>query len=70
MPQPSGWRRQGLYWEAGPEVSKRQVMHLDLRDVGGDEVVVRLEAPPGVQQPSVELRMTRIKLPAAAVERR
>jgi hypothetical protein len=42
----SGWTRRGLFWEAGPEISKRQVMHLDLRGVRGDTVEVRLEAPP------------------------
>jgi hypothetical protein len=34
------------------------------------QLIVRFEAPPGIQQPSVEIRMTRIKLPAAAEERR
>ena len=42
----SGWSRRGLFWEAGPEISKRQVLHLDLRGVRGDTVDVRLEAPP------------------------
>lgn len=42
----SGWQPQALYWEAGPEISKRQVVHLDLREIQGPEVVVRLEAPP------------------------
>jgi len=41
-----GWTRQGLFWEAGPEISKRQVMHLDLGSAQGDTVEVRLEAPP------------------------
>jgi hypothetical protein len=34
------------------------------------QLIVRFEAPAGIQQPSVEIRMTRIKLPAAAEERR
>ncbi len=42
-----GWERQALFWEAGPEISKRQVVHLDLSRVRGDTVVVRLESPPG-----------------------
>lgn len=42
-----GWERQALFWEAGPEISKRQVVHLDLGRVRGDTVVVRLESPPG-----------------------
>lgn len=40
------------------------------RRTSDGELIVRLEAPPGVQQPSVEIRMTRIKLPAAAEDRR
>lgn len=41
-----GWERVGQYWEAGPEVLKRQVLELDLRDVPGDTVRVRLESAP------------------------
>jgi rhodanese-related sulfurtransferase len=41
-----GWMRQGLIWEAGPEVVKRQVLHLDLARVRGDTVRVRLESVP------------------------
>ena len=40
------WKPQGLAWEAGPEVSKRQVVPLDLTDVVGDTVMVRLESVP------------------------
>ena len=42
----SRWIPQGLAWEAGPEVSKRQVVPLDLAAVEGDTVVVRLESVP------------------------
>ena len=42
----SGWEKQDLLWEAGPEVSKRQVALLDLSRVTGDTVRIRLEAPP------------------------
>ena len=42
---PTGWAPQGLVWEAGPEVIKRQVMALDLSAVTGDTVRVRLDAP-------------------------
>jgi hypothetical protein len=41
-----GWIRQGLIWEAGPEIVKRQVLHLDLAQVRGDTVRVRLESVP------------------------
>jgi hypothetical protein len=40
------WKPQGLAWEAGPEVSKRQVVPLDLAGVVGDTVIVRLESVP------------------------
>ena len=40
------WTTAGQYWEAGPEVSKRQVMHLDLGGVDGDTIRVRLESAP------------------------
>ena len=42
----SGWRPQGMFWEAGPEVVKRQVLELDLAQVEGDTVHVRLESAP------------------------
>jgi hypothetical protein len=41
-----GWVSQGIFWEAGPEVVKRQVLDLDLSGVAGDTVVVRLESAP------------------------
>ena len=41
-----GWTQQGIFWEAGPEIVKRQVMHLDLTGVTGDTVRVRLESVP------------------------
>ncbi len=40
------WERQGYIWEAGPEISKRQVFVLDLSGVRGDSVHVRLESAP------------------------
>lgn len=40
------WTHQGMYWEAGPEVSKRQALDLDLSGVRGDTVLVRLESVP------------------------
>ena len=43
---PQGWVRQGLIWEAGPEVVKRQAMDLDLSQVRGDTERVRLESVP------------------------
>lgn len=43
---PAGWMPQGMYWEAGPELVKRQVLDLDLSRVRGDTVVVRLESAP------------------------
>ena len=42
----SGWAPQGTFWEAGPEVVKRQVLDLDLARVEGDTVRVRLESAP------------------------
>lgn len=40
------WERQGHIWEAGPEISKRQVFALDLSRVKGDSVHIRLESAP------------------------
>jgi len=40
------WTPLGIFWEAGPEVVKRQVLDLDLSGVVGDTVVVRLESAP------------------------
>jgi len=40
------WQPQGLIWDAGPEISKRQVAVLDVRAVVGDTVRVRLESVP------------------------
>ena len=42
----AGWREQGLVWEAGPEIVKRQVLDLDLTQVTGDTVLVRLTSAP------------------------
>ncbi len=40
----AGWTRQGIIWEAGPEIVKRQAMDIDLSQVVGDTVRVRLES--------------------------
>lgn len=42
----AGWTDQGMFWEAGPEVVKRQVLDLDLAGVTADTVVVRLQSAP------------------------
>jgi hypothetical protein len=42
----SSWEQQGYIWEAGPEISKRQVFPLDLSRVQGDTVRIRLESAP------------------------
>ena len=42
----AGWRDQGLLWEAGPEIVKRQVLDIDLSQVTGDTVFVRLTSAP------------------------
>ena len=42
------WVPQGMAWEAGPEIIKRQVIPLDLRGVPGDTVRIRLESAPGL----------------------
>ena len=42
----AGWEHQGYVWEAGPEIAKRQVFPLDLSQVRGDTVRVRLESAP------------------------
>jgi hypothetical protein len=41
-----GWVAQGMFWEAGPEIAKRQVMALDLSRCEGDTVRIRLESVP------------------------
>lgn len=40
------WVPQGILWEAGPEISKRQVLELDLSAVRDSVVRIRLDAPP------------------------
>ena len=42
------WERRGMVREAGPEVSKQQVVPLDLSGVQGDTVTVRLESAPSI----------------------
>lgn len=44
--QEGDWRAQGLVWEAGPEIEKRQVLPLDVSEVTGDTVHIRLESAP------------------------
>jgi hypothetical protein len=40
------WVSQGVIWEAGPELVKRQVFPLDLSGLSGDTVRIRLESAP------------------------
>lgn len=40
------WQPEGMFWEAGPEIVKQQVLPLDLRGVTGDTVQIRLESAP------------------------
>ena len=40
-----GWQAQGLVWEAGPEIAKRQVLPLSLTGVRDSLVRIRIEAP-------------------------
>jgi hypothetical protein len=42
----SRWNPRGIIWDAGPEISKQQVLELDLRGLEGDTVRVRLESVP------------------------
>jgi hypothetical protein len=42
----SGWQVRAHAWDAPPELVRRQAMILDLRDVEGDTIQVRLDAPP------------------------
>ncbi len=42
------WEDQGRIWEASPELVKRQVLTLDLSQVQGDTVRVRLESAPSL----------------------
>jgi hypothetical protein len=44
--QGESWQPQGMFWEAGPEIVKRQVLPLDLSGVSGDTVHIRLESAP------------------------
>lgn len=43
-----GWTPRGRFWEAGPEILKRQVLDLDLSGAEGDTVRVRLESAPSL----------------------
>ena len=43
---PAGWRPVGLFWEAGPEIAKRQVLAFDASGLPGDTIRVRLESAP------------------------
>ncbi len=40
------WQPEGMFWEAGPEIVKQQVLPLDLSGVTGDTVRIRLESAP------------------------
>ena len=40
-----GWQAQGLVWEAGPEIAKRQVLPLSLAAVQDSLLRIRIEAP-------------------------
>lgn len=40
------WEHQGYIWEAGPEITKRQVLRIDLSRVAGKSVEIRLESAP------------------------
>jgi hypothetical protein len=42
------WERQGYIREAGPEISKRQVFSLDVSQVEGDSIRIRLESAPSL----------------------
>jgi hypothetical protein len=42
----SGWQTRAHAWDAPPELVRRQAMVLDLSDVEGDIIHVRLDAPP------------------------
>jgi hypothetical protein len=39
------WENRGTFWEAGPEINKRQVISLDLAGIPGETLRVRLSAP-------------------------
>jgi hypothetical protein len=41
-----GWKPIGVFWEAGPEVVKRQVLAFDASAAAGDSIRVRLESAP------------------------
>ena len=45
---PSGWTATGSYWLVGPETFRRQVLDVDLSQVTGDTVFVRLESAPAL----------------------
>jgi hypothetical protein len=73
----TGWERQDLLWEAGPEIGKSQAATLDLRGVSGDTIRVRLEAPPAFwlidqvrlsQDPELPFQVTRLT-PMSATDR-
>lgn len=70
------WERQNLVREAGPEISKQQVVPLDLTNVEGDTVTVRLESAPslwlvdrvGIDYAAPDEFTTREITPSRAVE--
>jgi hypothetical protein len=42
-----GWRTADFVWEVGPSVSKDQAVMIDLRDIPGDTLKIRLESTAG-----------------------
>ena len=73
----NGWVPQGLFWEAGPEIIKRQVMSVDLSEVEGNRVRIRLESIPSFWRidrvamdfgPAPEFSVTRISPRSATTE--
>jgi hypothetical protein len=67
-------------WEAGPEIVKRQVIPIDLTDVAGDMVRVRLDAPASFWlvdhvgldtsvEPPLSVRTLGLRRPAAGAQR-
>ena len=75
-----GWVDRGLVWEVGPEIVKRQVIPIDLSEVAGDMVRVRLDAPASFWlvdyvgldasvEPPVSVRALGLQHPASGAQR-
>ena len=43
---PRGWQPIGMFWEAGPEIVKRQVLAFDASSLAGDSIRIRLTSVP------------------------